>query len=449
MDTLSRRMFMGVTGTGAVAWGLSNTRSQAPRSPNVILILSDDQGSADVGCYGAADLHTPHLDGLAVRGVRFTSSYVAASICSPSRGALLTGRCPRRNGLETNAGGDTGLPESEVLLPQLFKEAGYHTAIFGKWHLGMQASMGPTARGFDEFFGHKEGCIDNYSHFFYWHGPNRHDLWRNTEQVHEDGAFFPDLVTREALRFIEAHQQEPFFLYLPYNLPHYPMQAKPGFEALYKDLPEEPRRYYAAFVSTLDACIGQVVNKVDALGLRENTIILFLSDNGHSVEERAFFGGGSAGPFRGHKFTLWEGGLRTPCIVSWPGVIPSGEVREQIISSMDWFPTLARHCTLTLPDILLDGRDITGVIRDRNAPSPHDALHWMSNEQWAVRKGPWKLVYQTPESRHAESNTSQDSFFLSNLEEDPGESVNRAPRYPELQNELMCLHEQWRNATVR
>lgn len=438
----SRRAFLAASGAGITQWALAAKASAARRQPNVILMVSDDQGSTDAGCYGAADLHTPNLDALASKGTLFTSFYVASPICSPSRGALLTGRYPQRNGLDTNAGGDTGLPEDEVTLANLFKNAGYHTAVFGKWHLGMKAGMAPTARGFDEFFGHKEGCIDNYSHFFYWSGPNRHDLWRNNEQVHEDGAFFPDLMTREALRFVEEHREEPFFLYLPYNLPHYPMQAKPEFDALYEGM-EQPRRRYAAFVSNLDHCVGQVIDQVDALGLREDTIILFFSDNGHSVEERAFNGGGSAGIFRGHKFNLWEGGIRMPCILSWPGVVPTGGKSSEVVSSMDWLPTFAGYCGLTLPDTRLDGRDIAEEVAHPEHSADGRELHWMINEHWAVRKGPWKLLANIPNDKSTGENMPKSSLFLANLEEDPGESVNRAGDHPEIVEELTRLHQAW------
>ena len=442
MEAWSRRMFLTALGAGAAHWALGAVPGEGRRRPNVILMLSDDQGSVDVGCYGASDLHTPHLDALAARGVRFTQFYVASTICSPSRGALLTGRYPQRNGLATNAGGGAGLPVGEVTLADAFKDAGYRTAVFGKWHLGMSDEMSPTKRGFDEFFGHKEGCIDNYSHFFYWHGPNRHDLWRNNERVREDGEFFPDLMTREALRFLEEQRDEPFFLYLPYNLPHYPMQAEPEFDALYEDV-DQPRRRYAAFVSNLDDRVGRVLDKVDELGLRDDTIIIFLSDNGHSLEERAFFGGGNAGPYRGHKFTLWEGGVRMPCIVSWPGAIPQGEVRDQTATAMDWFPTLARYCGLVLPDRVLDGRDIADVIESGEAPSPHEVVHWMVHDQWAVKKGPWKLVCNVPETRLADTKLPGESLFLANLEDDPGESTNLAATRPEIVAELTALHEQW------
>lgn len=448
MINWSRRAFLAATGAGVAHWAMAADAPSSRRRPNVILIVSDDQGSVDLGCYGATDLHTPNLDALAARGILFPEFYVASPICSPSRGALLTGRYPRRNGLDTNAGGDRGLPPEEVSLANLFKDAGYRTAVFGKWHLGMREDMSPTSRGFDEFLGHKEGCTDNYSHFFYWSGPNRHDLWRNKEEIHEDGAFFPDLVTREALRFLEEQRENPFFLYLPYNMPHYPMQAKQEFDALYEGM-EQPRRRYAAFVSNLDHCVGQVLEKVDVLGLREDTIVLFLSDNGHSVEERAFHGGGSAGPFRGHKFTLWEGGIRTPCLFSWPGVMPEGEVQQTVVSAMDWLPTLAACCSLSLPDRVLDGKDLTSILRTASSGEIHEALHWMVDGQWAVRTGPWKLVFTAVPGEGASAEKQKGEIFLVNLHEDPGETTNLADANPDLVNELTRLHEVWLADTKR
>lgn len=444
----NRRAFLTAAGAGIAGWAMAAGAPEPQRRPNVILMVSDDQGSVDLGCYGSTDLHTPNLDALAARGILFTGFYVASPICSPSRGALLTGRYPRRNGLDTNAGGDRGLPAEEIILARLFKDAGYRTAVFGKWHLGMHEDMSPLSRGFDEFFGHKEGCIDNYSHFFYWSGPNRHDLWRNNEEIHEDGGFFPDLVTREALRFLEEQREKPFFLYLPYNMPHYPMQAKQEFDALYAGM-EQPRRRYAAFVSNLDHCVGQVLEKVDALGLREDTIILFLSDNGHSVEERAFHGGGSAGAFRGHKFTLWEGGIRTPCIFSWPGVMPEGRVQQTVVSAMDWLPTLATCCDLPLPDRVLDGKDLTETLRLASPGEVHETLHWMVDRQWAVRKGPWKLVHSSTAEEGPKKELQREEFFLVNLTEDPGEARNLADANPDQVDELKHLHEAWLADTKR
>ncbi len=250
-------------------------------------------------------------------------------------------------------------------------------------------------------------------------------------------------MTREALRFLDENQDNPFFLYLPYNLPHYPMQAEESFVEMYGDDIEEPRKRYAAFVSNLDDRIGQVMAKVDELGLRDNTIVLFMSDNGHSVEERAFFGGGSAGPYRGHKFTFWQGGIRMPCIVSWPGVVPENEVRDQAAIAMDWMPTLAAYCGLDLPDRTLDGRDIRDVIESEGTASPHEVLHWMVHLHWAVLKGDWKLVCNVPNTRLEDTTIKGEKLFLANLKDDPGETRNLAEEHPEIVEELTRLHHDW------
>ncbi len=410
--------------TTALATDESNT------TPNVLLIVADDLGSVDLGCYGSRDLVTPHLDGLAGRGVRFEQFYVAAPICSPSRAAFLTGRTPQRAQLTTNSG-DGGMPTAQLTLAELFHDAGYRTGLIGKWHLGKLPESDPLGQGFDEFFGHLGGCIDNYSHFFYWHGPNRHDLWRDRTEHFEDGAYFPDLMVREANRFLEENWNQPFFLYLPFNTPHYPLQAEQQFVAMYADMEDEKRRRYAPFVTSLDAKVGQVLDRLDELQLREKTLVIFLSDHGHSVEERTFGGGGSAGPFRGHKGTLWEGGLRVPCIVSWPGRIPEGEVRGQVASSMDLLPTLCELCAIALPDRVLDGSSITGLLRDGNADSPHEVLHWQFYNSWAVREGNWKLVQE------------KGGPFLSNMEEDVSETRNLAADHPEIVTRLTRMHEVW------
>lgn len=400
------------------------------RPPNVLLIVADDLGSVDLGCYGSEDLHTPHLDALADRGVRFDQFYVASPVCSPSRAALLTGRTPQRAGLTTNAG-DRGLPTGQLTLAELFRHAGYRTALFGKWHLGKLPESDPLGQGFEEFFGHLGGCIDNYSHFFYWHGPNRHDLWRNRSEHFEDGAYFPDLVVREANRFLGENQDNPFFLYLPFNTPHYPLQAEREFVAMYADMKDEKRRRYAPFVTSLDAKIGAVLARLDELGLREETLVLFLSDHGHSVEERTFGGGGSAGPYRGHKGTLWEGGLRVPCIVSWPGTLPQGELREQLATSMDLLPTLCELTGIPVPEHRLDGKSIVGLLEDDAAVSPHEVVHWQFFNDWAVREGKWKLVH------------SKGGAFLSNMALDVTETSNLAAEHPEIVERLTQLHEAW------
>ena len=424
--------------TGAAAAALpARLWAGAKRRPNVLLIFTDDQGTLDVNCFGSKDLYTPHLDALAKRGIRFSQFYVGAPVCSPSRAALMTGRYPQRAGLPTNAGGTRGLPPAEVTLAELLRPAGYSTALFGKWHLGEPDAMHPLSQGFGEFLGHKKGCIDNYSHFFYWRGPNLHDLWKGRQEHWEDGVFFPDIVVREATRFLEANKDRPFFLYLPFNVPHYPEQGTPRFRKMYAKM-KEPRRSYAAFVSTLDDRIGKVVAKVDELGLREKTLIVFLSDHGYSTEARANYGGGNAGPYRGSKFSLWEGGIRVPCIASLPGLIPEGEVRGQMATSLDWFPTIAELCGASLPKRTLDGKTLLPILKSPTAPSQHEVFHWQSGRgQWAVREGDWKLVVNGVGAK------AHEKTFLSNMAKDPAERKNIAKAHPDVVKRLTQLHREW------
>jgi arylsulfatase A-like enzyme len=336
--------------------------------------------------------------------------------------------------------GDPGMPTAQVTLAETLKAAGYATAHIGKWHLGYSPETMPNAQGFDHSFGHMGGCIDNFSHFFYWAGPNRHDLWRNGAEVFAGGKFFPDLMVEEATRFIEANQDRPFFLYLAMNTPHYPYQGEPGWLEHYRHLPY-PRNLYAAFVSTLDDRIHRVVRKLDQLGLRENTIIIFQSDNGHSTEERAHFGGGSAGPFRGTKFSLFEGGIRVPAIVSWPGRLPEGQSRDQVAHSCDWLPTIAALCGVELLEKDIDGKSLVEVLRSPQAPSPHQVLHWAQGNQWAVRAGDWKLLSNPQDTGKPGRPGADDKLFLANLRQDKTEQVNLSAKYPEQVQRLKQLHE--------
>ncbi len=435
-------------------WLMSSTAVEAlsaerNRKPNVIVIVTDDQGSADMGCYGATDLETPSMDGLAARGLRFTQFYAAAPVCSPSRAGLLTGRYPLNAGLISNAGsqpGGEGLPASQITMAEMFHAAGYSTAHVGKWHLGYAPATMPNAQGFDFSFGHMGGCIDNFSHFFYWQGPNRHDLYRNGKEVHLPGRFFGDLMVDEASTFISQHRDQPFFLYFALNMPHYPYQGDEKWLERYTHLPY-PRNLYAAFLSACDERIGSLLKRVDELQLREQTIVVFQSDNGHSREERAHFGGGSAGRYRGAKFSLLEGGIRLPGIISWPGQIPAGEVRDQVVHSCDWLPTLAELCQVPLPKTRLDGRTLVPVLKSSTAPSPHDALHWLvgggKEPQWAVRQGDWKLIGNLQSSADDELAAEDRQRFLSNLAIDPSERSNLARQYPAEVERLTQLHDLW------
>lgn len=421
------------------------------RQPNVVIIYADDQGSIDLNCYGAKDLTTPCLDGLAHRGVRFTQFYSAAPVCSPSRAALLTGRYPQRAGLAGNAGsqpGSEGMPAAQITIAELMKQAGYVTGHVGKWHLGYVKETMPNGQGFDQSFGHMGGCIDNYSHFFYWSGPNRHDLWRNGKEIWEDGNFFPDLMVRECNSFIESNRQRPFFLYWAINVPHYPLQGTDKWRKHYAEL-DSPRDKYAAFVSTMDERVGEVLSKLEDLGLTENTIVVFQSDHGHSKEVRTFGGGGNAGPYRGAKFSLFEGGIRVPAIISWPGKIPAAQVRGQMATAVDWLPTLLNLCNIQQPKHKVDGFDLSEVIESASVPSPHQVFHWQSGRglggepQWAVREGDWKLIGHPKDTSNKAPITNQDQRFLANLTKDVGEMNNVAADHPEIVEKLERLHEQW------
>lgn len=433
-----------------VSAGLQAAPSASAGRPNVILIVTDDQGAADAGCYGARDIETPHIDSLAARGVRFTQFYSGAPVCSPSRAALLTGRYPLRAGLTGNASsqpGGGGMPAEQVTIAEMLKASGYATAHIGKWHLGFTPETMPLGQGFETSFGHMGGCIDNYSHFFYWEGPNRHDLYRDGREVFYPGRFFSDMMVEEASHFMETNRERPFFIYFALNMPHYPYQGDPKWLERYKNLPS-PRNLYAAFVSTLDERVGALLAKVDALGLRERTVIVFQSDNGHSTEVRAFSGGGSAGPYRGAKFSLFEGGIRLPGMIAWPGHLPAGEVRGQMVHACDWMPTIAELCGAKLVNPDIDGKSITGVIRSAAAPSPHDVLYWQvggpgPNAQWAVHQGDWKLIGNAQDTSGGKLSNEDKKLFLANLAQDIGEKKNVAKENPDVLARLLKLRQEW------
>lgn len=421
--------------------------SIAQQRPNVIVIYSDDQGAIDLNCYGAKDLETPNIDQLARSGTMFTNFY-ASPVCSPSRASLLTGLNPQRAGLPGNASelnDAVGMPTDRFTMAEMFKSAGYTTAHIGKWHLGYKPKMAPNAQGFDHSFGHMAGCIDNYSHFFYWNGPNKHDLYRNGKEVHYPGQFFPDLMLKESSQFMTASKKKPFFMYFAINLPHYPYQGDPKWLEHYnKKGLAYPRNLYAAFMSTLDDKIGQLLKQVTDLGLTNNTIIIFQSDNGYSTEERAHFGGGNAGNLRGAKASLFEGGIKVPSIISWPGKLPAGKVRDQFAVNTDWFPTLAELCNIKLPREDLDGKSLVNVIKNRTATTVHDQGYcWAFKKMWVARKGKWKLLGNPVDTGVKGAAIELDALFLVDLEADPGETTNLASKYPDIVDAMKKQYQDW------
>ncbi len=456
-DRQTRRGFLKTIGLGAVALaaprGLVGAEEVKKDKPNVLLIFTDDQGTLDANCYGSKDLYTPTMDALAAKGVRFTQAY-AHTVCCPARALLMTGRHPQRsnvnNWMQGNAKGAKGLNMNvdEVTLAESLKAGGYRTALFGKWHLGSHFDHGPTKQGFDEFFGIRNGFIDNYNHYFL-HGRGYHDLYRGTKEVFEKGKYFPDLCVREAKRFLAENKARPWFMYLAFNVPHYPEQADKKFDERYKDLPM-PRRSYAKILSTTDDRMGQVIAKLDELGLRDNTIIIFMSDNGHSAENAtirvkdhasglpagtyygANGGGGNTGKWRGHKGTFYEGGIRVPAVISFPKRLPSKVVRDQAITAADFYPTILELCGVPLPKCTLDGRSLLPIIKDAKAPSHHKVMHWQWQNRWAVRDGDWKLLGAGSKPRE-----------LVTLAGDKPERENFLKKHPDIVQRLLKLHNEW------
>lgn len=427
---------------------LFSCRHSIEERPNVIVIYTDDQGSIDLNIYGAKDLETPNMDALVRSGVMFTQFY-GAPVCSPSRAGLLTGMTPQRAGVPGNIRTVTtqGLGTEQYTIAEMFKDAGYATAHIGKWHLGYQPGMLPIDQGFDHSFGHYGGCIDNYSHFYYWSGPNKHDLNRNGEEVFHNGQFFPDLMVQEASAFMDKDLEDPFFIYFALNTPHYPYQGDPRWIQYYQEKGVEyPRDLYAAFVSTQDEIIGKLMDdKLKSSGKYENTIIVFQSDNGYSTEERAHFGGGNSGPYRGSKSSLFEGGFRIPAAISWPKGIPENEVRGQFGVNADWMPTLAELCNIALNTEMLDGKSLVPVIDDAHARSGHNEIFcWQYGDQWAVRNGKWKLLGNPVDKTNKAVLEERDTLFLVDLEKDLGELTNLVDEYPEIVNSLKVQFQKWK-----
>lgn len=415
--------------------------------PNIIVIYCDDLGYGDLGCYGSDAIRTPHLDALAREGVRFTDWYSNSPVCSPSRAALLTGLYPAKTGVSHILGGKRGTeglkPEAKTLAERL-KESGYGTALYGKWHLGSAETTKPNARGFDEYFGFQAGCVDYYSHIFYWGMPHVnpvHDLWSNEEEVWHDGEYLTHLITDKSVDFIERNRasDKPFFLYAAYNAPHYPMHAPEKYMKRYKHLPRD-RQLMAAMISAVDDGVGEIVAALKRSGIYENTLIFFSSDNGPSSESRNFldgtedvYYGGSAGIFRGHKGSLFEGGIREPAILVYPAAIPAAQVCEEVGMMADIVPTVMELAGLDLPSAdEIDGISVADMVT-KGAKTPHERIFWEYGSQLAVREGRWKLVLG---GKLDFDRLQPDDVHLSDLEADPGERVNLKDEFPELATRL-------------
>lgn len=426
--------------------------------PNFIVFLTDDQGYGDLSCMGAPDVRTPNIDRLAAEGARFTQWYSNSPVCSPSRASLLTGRYPGNAGVRSILAGHrtaSGLPPQVPTLAAALRKLGYQTAMAGKWHLGMQECSRPHRHGFDHWYGFLAGCIDYYSHIFYWGmnqpGPGRnptHDLWEDGREVWDNGKYFTEAVTEKAIAYLRqaVADGKPFFLYVPFNAPHYPMHAPAEYMARFSHLPWD-RQVMAAMISAVDDGIGSILEEARKLGVAGNTCTLFTSDNGPSRESRNWldgtpdaYYGGTTGQLKGHKFSLYEGGVRVPGILHWPGRIPGGQVLDAPCASMDFFPTVLEAVGGAPADYELDGRSLLPYVCNAATPETRD-LFWEMDGQTAVRRGPWKLVLDGQLVEHA---PPEDNVHLSNLDDDPGERVNLAARQPALTADLKAAALQWR-----
>ena len=419
------------------------------RPPNVVLMLIDNVGYGDIGCYGNPVIRTPNIDRLASQGVRCTDFYIVTSSCTPSRGSLLTGRYPLRNGLtrqlsvEANRTG-IGLPHSELILPHFLKKAGYTSACFGKWNLGFAEGSRPTERGFDQFFGCRSGNIDYYTHVY----NGQEDMWRDTEAVEVEG-YSTDLFADATCEFIREQKDGPFFAFVPFNAPHLPnprnkaegvgdhWQAPAEFFEMYGYEPDsrDDAEGYHAVMSALDAAIGRIIDQVDESGIKENTILMVMSDNGAAANpDWVPNETGVNTPFRGGRTNVYEGGIRTAFIVRWPGEIEAGSVCHEMIANIDVLPTVLRAAGLEIPSKpILDGRDIAATLAGK-APSPHETLFFDYGKTSGARQGRWKIV--RPDRKAP--------FELYNLYKDPSESNDLAKEKPKLYEELVAKFTEWR-----
>ncbi len=453
LDSFNRRHFLSTASMGSLGLYLTGKASaRTKRPPNILLLVSDDQGYHDLGCYGNEEIITPYLDQLAKEGVRLTQFYVTWPACTPSRGSLLTGRYPQRNGTCDMFRNDKvdygykyppeeyaispekilGMDVREILIPRILKQKGYVSGIFGKWDLGMQQRFLPLQRGFDEFYGYVNTGIDYYTHERY----GVPSMFRNNNPTTEDkGTYTTYLFEREAIRFIRKNKDRPFFCYVPYNAPHIasvlekpkPVQVPQKYVERYpktNDAKKQQRIDHMACLTCMDESIGNIINTLKQEGIYDNTIVIFLSDNGGS-------GTADNTPLRGGKSRMFEGGLRVPCIVRWPDRIPKGTVCDEFLTTLEVLPTLCHAADCELPsNIIYDGFDMAPVLAGERK-SKRNEMFWRRRSDKAARVGNWKWV---------DSSRGSGLFDLST---DLGEQNDLSSRNPEMLKKMKGRFTEW------
>ncbi len=395
--------------------------------PNVVVFYADDLGWGELGCQGNPQIPTPHIDAIARAGVRFTNGYVAATYCSPSRAGLLTGRYPTRFGHEFNSVANrTRLRLDQVTLADRLRTLGYATACVGKWHLGGGLEYRPTKRGFDEFY----GTLANTP---FYHPTNFVDsrVSDETRPVTDAAFYTTDAYAARAVDWIERNKGRPWFLYLPFNAQHAPLQAPKTYLDRFSGIPDEKRRIFAAMLASMDDAVGRVMGKVRALGQEENTIVFYIADNGGPTASTT----SGNGPLRGFKMTTFEGGPRVPFLAQWKGRWPAGKVYDAPVINLDVLPTLVTAAGGKVDaSWRLDGVDLTPFVTGANSARPHQTLYWRYGPQWAVRHGDLKLVVSKGGSGKPE---------LYDLSKDIGESRALAAAQPAKVRELQALWDKW------
>ncbi|ODA28563.1 sulfatase [Planctopirus hydrillae] len=418
---------------------LTVTLTMAADRPNILLIVGDDMGYADVGFHGCKDIPTPNLDALAKSGVQFTSGYVTGPYCSPTRAGLLTGRYQQRFGHEFNpAGANTGLPLKEVTIADRLKQAGYTTGLVGKWHLGSQPVMHPQKRGFDEFVGFLGGA-----HSFF----DAQGILRGQEPV-KTIDYTTDFFGREAGAFIEKHRDKPWFLYLSFNAVHTPMHATEDRMAKLAGITDQERRTYAAMMLAMDEAIGKVVEQLDSTGQKQKTLVMFISDNGGPTMPGVTINGSINTPLRGSKRTTLEGGIRVPFVVSWPGQIAPAILDSPVIQ-LDLTAT-ALAVAGAEKDPQSDGVNLLPYLQGKQTEIPHAALFWRFGEQMAVRAGDYKLVRydSNADTLTGKGNQPVTAARLYHLKDDLGETKDLAASLPEKVAELQAQWDHWNEQNV-